>query len=119
MRQKVLAIGVFLFAFSIVGYMELPNIINRTIDSFIAKDSPVGTGNILRQMGFPSIETITQTAEYSFLTMSIAGVGVILVGGISKKKPAKKVLDKMVKEDLGLTPVTHDEIAEKPKKILF
>ena len=114
MRVKVLAIGVLLFAFAIIGYMESPNIINKTLGSFIAKDSPVGTENLLRQMGFPSIDTITMTADYSFLAMSIAGVGVILVGGIAKKKLAKKVPDKMVKEDSDLTPTT--QITEKPKE---
>jgi len=89
MRIKVLAIGILLFAFAITGYMESPRIINKTLGSFVAKDSPVGAETLLRQMGFPSIDTITETIEYSFLAMSIAGIGMILLGGMAKKKETK------------------------------
>ena len=69
--------------------MESPRIINKTLGSFVAKDSPVGAETLLRQMGFPSIDTITETIEYSFLAMSIAGIGMILLGGMAKKKETK------------------------------
>ena len=119
MRIKVLAIGILLFMFAIIGYIESSGIINKTLGSFIAKDSPVGAETLLRQLGFPSIETITQASEYSFLTMSIVGVAVILLGGTAKKKATKKVSTKMVKEDFNMTPQIHDEVAEKPKEKIF
>ena len=119
MRIKVLTIGILIFVFSIIGYIESSDIINKTLGSFIAKDSPVGTETLLRQMGFPSIETITQTAEYSSLAMSIAGIGMILLGGMAKKKEIKKVPTKVEKEDLELLQEVHDEIVVKPKEKIF
>ena len=119
MRIKVLAIGILLFMFAIIGYIESSGIINKTLGSFIAKDSPVGAETLLRQLGFPSIETITQASEYSFLAMSIVGVVVTLLGGIAKKKATKTVSTKMVKEDSNMTPQIHDEVVEKPKEKIF
>ena len=119
MRIKVLAIRILLFVFSIIGYIESPDIINKTLSSFIAKDSPVGAEALLRQMGFPSIETIMQTVEYSSLAMSIAGIGMILLGGMAKKKEIKKVSTKVEKEDSGLLQEVHDEIVVKPKEKIF
>lgn len=112
MRILILVIGVVIFAFSIIGYMESPNLVSKIMGSFMPSsmagsgNSPILGMNMLMQMGFPSIETINDTLQYSFLGLAFAGVCLVVFGTIAKKKIPKKILVK--------TNTKTDMIIERP-----
>jgi len=96
MKTQILVIGVVIFAFSIIGYMAAPSLMSKMMDSFTAPmagsgNSPVNGMNMLRQMGFPPIETINNTMQYSFLGLAFVGIGLVVFGMIAKKKIPKKI----------------------------
>lgn len=115
MRIQILVIGVVIFAFSIIGYMDSPNLVSQIMGPLMVSmtssgNSPTQGINMFRQMGFPSIETINNTIQYSFLGLAFAGVSLVVFGMIAKKKIPKKISVK--------TNTKTDMTIEKPVEII-
>ncbi len=102
MNGKPLAIGIFLFAIFLIGYVAGPSTINQMMGMF----TPGGTSSTssttgidpYRMMGIPRPEEMAKMAQYSFLGLMLAGIGVTIVGVMSKKKPPKKATPAQVVE---------------------
>lgn len=144
MRIQILLIGVVVFALSIIGYMASPTLVSQTMNSFMAPmagsgNFPIQGMSMLTQMGFPSIETINNVTQYSFLGIAFAGVGLTVFGVIAKKKiPVKtntktdviiekpvetiqKPQDKEIKENLKTIRLLQERLAKgeiTPKEFL-
>jgi len=94
MNGKALVIGIFLFALSVFGYVMGPSMLSQMMNMF----TPGGTGSInsagidpYKMMGIPRPEELAKMAQYSFLGLMFAGIGVLVFGAMAKKKKPKKV----------------------------
>ena len=102
MRIELVMIGLCLALISIPAYLDTPNLISQMIHSFTSSmtGSIPGTngGSMLKQMGYPSRTVIIPIIQYSFVGLSVAGVGLAGFGAIAKKIP-KQVKVKLVTEE--------------------
>ncbi len=98
----MLAIGAFLIAISIPGYVDTPSIVSQMVHSFMNMSTGSVSGanpsSMLRQMGYPSRTVIIPIIQYTFAGLGAAGFGIAMFGMIAKKIP-KQVKVKLVTEE--------------------
>jgi len=94
MKGKVLAIGLFVFVISLIGYMAGPAAISQMMDSFTGGVVAHNTGPSIdpyRMMGIPTPEEMGKMTQYSSLALMLGGLGAIVFGILGKKgKPKAK-----------------------------
>ena len=92
MNGKALAIGIFVFALSVFGYVMGPSMLSQMMNMF----TPGVAGSInsagidpYKMMGIPRPEELAKMAQYSFLGLMLGGIGTTVFGVLAKKKPKK------------------------------
>jgi uncharacterized membrane protein len=87
-KLRIIIIGIIFVLFAIPGYTILPSVITHETNNLTGGNlqSPL-TKAMLAQMGIPSIDTIIKLTQYCFVGLAVAGLGIIVLGVLSKKIP--------------------------------
>ena len=118
MRIKLVISGLVFVLISIPGYLYTPTLMSQMLHSFMSSmtgSAFVTHGSILHQMGYPSRTVIIPLIQYSFLGLAIAGLGLMVFGGIAKKITSqvnvKQVTAKQVSEEIEETKKVKERYA--------
>lgn len=118
MNGKVLAIGIFVFALSVIGYVMGPSMINQMMGMFTPGGaSSTNSAGIdpYKMMGIPRPEELAKMAQYSFLGLMLAGIGVLVAGIMVKKKPKKVTPAQQLGDEVSLQPQMQPQVQPQVK----
>lgn len=95
MKKGIIALGVVLIIFGLLGYKfgpglatkEISNLTGGTMDTHL-------TSSMLSQMGIPPIDEMVKVTKYSFVGLGVAGIGITIFGILSKKSKPQFVIPK-------------------------
>jgi len=121
MHGMVLAIGIFLFAISVIGYVMGPSMINQMMTLFTPGGTSTTSSSGLdpyKMMGIPRPEEMAKMAQYSFLGLMFAGMGTTVFGVMAKKKAPKMVAPANIENEMTVEPQVQPQVQTKVREDL-